>query len=229
MMRDKKKAIFILLFSLLGLITLQIPVSKIVGSSQSFSLFDFFAPITGLFLNSIPGATSVLIVKVFDLIFVKKTIDLVSLLRLLPLPLAAYYFGSQSKKKSIIAVICIVLFVAHPIGRQAWNYSLYWLIPILASLFPKRLFLKSLGSTFTAHAVGSTVFLYAFQLTPTIWKGLIPLVFVERVSFALGIWASCFIFNLGLNFLVKWLRLKKIKSLVQKEYLPSKEFLLKFT
>lgn len=227
-MKDKKKGLFILLFSFLGLITLQIPVSNIVGSKQNFTLFDFFAPTTGLFLNSIPGAISVLIVKLFDLIFVKKTIDLVSLLRLLPLPLAAYYFGSQSKKKSLIAMICLILFVVHPIGRQAWVYSLYWLIPILASLLPKRLFLKSLGSTFTAHAVGSTVFLYTFQLTPAIWKNLIPVVFMERFSFALGIYASYFIFNFGLHYLSKSLKLKTIKSLVQKQYLPSKEFLLKF-
>lgn len=224
-----RKVFFILLFSLLGLITLQVPISKIIGSNQSFTLFDFFAPTTGLFLNPILGAISVLLVKVFDLIFVKKVVDLVSVLRLLPLPLAAYYFGSKSKNKSLMAVICILLFVIHPVGRQAWVYSLYWLVPVFASLFPKRLFLKSLGSTFTAHAVGSTIFLYAFQLTPAVWLSLIPTVFIERASFAVGIYASYFIFNLILDNLLKLLKLKKLTFLIKKEYLPSKKFLLKYS
>lgn len=224
-----KKTVFILLFSFLGLVTLQIPVSKIIGSNQSFTLFDFFAPTTGLFLNSIPGAISVLIVKVFDLLFIKMKVDIVSFFRLLPLPLAAYYFGSQSKRKGLIATVCLFLFIFHPIGRQAWFYSLYWLIPIFTSFFPKRLFLKSLGSTFTAHAVGSTVFLYAFQLPSNVWKSLIPIVFMERFSFSIGIYVSYFVFNLGLNYLTTLLRLKKIAFLIHKEYLPSKKFLLKYS
>ena len=228
-MKKIKQIIFIFLFSLLGFLTLQIPVSKIIGSKQNFTFFDFFAPTTGMFLNSFPGAASVLLVKMFDLIFIKKGFDLLSLLRLLPLPLAAFYFGSKSKLKSLIALLSIFLFVIHPIGRLAWLYSLYWLIPIIASFFPHRLFLKSLGSTFTAHAVGSTIFLYTFGLTPQIWLSLIPVTFIERVGFSLGIYASYFIFNFTLNYLVKLLKIKSIRFLVEKQYLPSRQFLLKYT
>ncbi len=228
-MKKIKQIIFIFLFSLLGFLTLQIPVSKIIGSKQNFTFFDFFAPTTGMFLNSFPGAASVLLVKMFDLIFIKKGFDLLSLLRLLPLPLAAFYFGSKSKLKSLIALLSIFLFVIHPIGRLAWIYSLYWLIPIIASFFPHRLFLKSLGSTFTAHAVGSTIFLYTFGLTPQIWLSLIPVTFIERVGFSLGIYASYFIFNFTLNYLVKLLKIKSIRFLVEKQYLPSRQFLLKYT
>ena len=229
MKKINDKIIFIFLFSLLGLGALQIPVSRIVGSGQSFSFFDFFAPSTGLFLGSLPGAISVLMVKFFDLFFVSRKIDLVSLLRLLPLSLGAFYFGSKSKMRGLIAAVCMVLFVVHPIGRQAWVYSLYWLIPIWASFFPERLFLKSLGSTFTAHAVGSTIFLYAFQLPAIVWKGLIPVVLVERVGFALGIYLSYFVFNFGLSYLKSVLRFKTIGLLIRKEYLPSWKFLLKYS
>lgn len=229
MKKINNKLLFIFLFSLLGLISLQIPVSKIIGTNQSFTLFDFFAPTTGLFLNSLPGAISVLLVKIFDLLFVKKIIDLVGILRLLPLPLAAYYFGSKSKLKGLMAGFCILLFILHPVGRQAWIYSLYWLIPMIAALFPRRLFLKSLGSTFTAHAVGSTIFLYAFKLTPSVWLSLIPITFMERFSFAIGIDASYFVFNLSLNYLAKLLKLKSFKLVVKNQYLPSKEFLLKYS
>jgi len=227
-MKNSKKIIFIFLFSLLGFLTLQIPVSKIIGSSQNFTLFDFFAPTTGMFLNSIPGAVSVLLVKIFDLVLIKKGSDLLSLFRLLPLPLGAFYFGTKSRFKSLIAVVCMTLFILHPIGRQAWIYSLFWLIPIFASFFPKRLFLKSLGSTFTTHAVGSTIFIYAFKLTPAVWLSLIPVTFIERVGFSLGIYASYFVFNFSLDYLVKLLKLKSIKILIKKQYLPSRQFLLKY-
>ena len=227
-MKNTKKILFILIFTLLGLLALQIPFSKIIGSTQSFSLFDFFAPTVGAFITSFGGLISVLSVKVIDLVAVKKSFDTISLLRLLPLPLAALYFGSMSKKKGLIALICMFLFINHPIGKQVWAYSFYWLIPIFASFFPKRLLLKSLGSTFTAHAVGSVIFLYTVKLPPQVWKNLIPVVFVERVNFAIGIYLSYFIFNLILNYLAKLLKSKNIMMLVNKNYLPSKKFLLKF-
>jgi len=224
-----KKIIFTFIFSLLGLMALQIPVSKILGANQNFTFFDFFAPTTGLFLNSTFGATSVILVKIFNLMVIQKTIDLVSLFRLLPLPLAAFYFGSKSKFKALIAGLCIILFIIHPIGKQAWIYSLYWLIPIFTSFFPKRLFLRSLGSTFTAHAAGSTIFLYTVKLTPAIWLSLIPITLVERISFAIGIYLGYFIFNFSLNYLINSLNLRSIKFLIQKNYLPSKQFLLKYS
>lgn len=227
-MKNTKKVVFILIFALLGLLALQIPVSKIIGSSQSFSFFDFFAPTIGAYLNSFAGMVSVFLVKLVDLILVKKSLDAISLLRLLPLPLAAFYFGSKSNKKGVIGLVCMFLFIIHPVGKQVWAYSLYWLIPIFASLFPKRLFLKSLGSTFTAHAVGSIIFLYTVKLPPQVWKSLIPIVFMERVSFTIGIYLSYFIFNLILNYLAKLLKSKNIQLLVNKNYLPSKKFLLKF-
>jgi len=224
-----KKLAFVILFSFLGILALQISISRIIGSTQSFTLFDFFAPTIGLFLNSIPGAISVMSVKLFDLFFIKQAVDFISFVRLLPLPLAALYMGTQAKKKSLIAVFCMILFIVHPIGKQVWTYSLYWLIPIIASFFPKRLFLKALGSTFTAHAVGSTIFLYSFGLTPKIWLSLIPVVFIERFSFAVGIYASYFILNFSLNYVCKLMKFKNISFLVKKEYLPSKQFLLKYS
>lgn len=227
--KDNKKIVFVILFAVLGLITLQIPFSKILGSSQNFTLFEFFAPTVGLFLNSFFGAISVLLVKIFDMIFIKHSVNLLSVLRLLPLPLAAFYFGSKSKYKGLIGVLCIVLFNLNPVGRQAWLYSMYWLIPVAASLFPDRLFLKSLGSTFTAHGIGSVIFLYSSKLTSAMWLGLIPVTFMERVHFAIGIYVSCIVFNFVLDLIVKHLKFGAIKSLVKEQYLPSKKFLVKFS
>jgi hypothetical protein len=79
------------------------------------------------------------------------------------------------------------LFVLHPIGRDAWYYSLYWLIPVAAAMWKDKLFLRSLGATFTAHAVGSVAFLYAFSIPADVWATLVPITAFERLSFAVGI------------------------------------------
>jgi hypothetical protein len=51
----------------------------------------------------------------------------------------------------------------------------------------KSLFLQSLASTFIAHAVGSVIWVYANPMTPQMWTGLIPVVFVERMVIAAGL------------------------------------------
>ena len=105
--------------------------------------------------------------------------------------LAAVYFGSKSKKTAIVPLLCIVLFWLHPVGHQAWIYPLYWLVPVIGLFWARdNLLMRSLGTTFTAHAVGSTAFLYVYGMTPEFWLALIPVVFVERVLFALGISVS---------------------------------------
>lgn len=79
-------------------------------------------------------------------------------------------------------------FMAHPVGAQAWVYSVYWLIPVLLYVIRKKsLFLEALGSTFIAHAVGSVIWIYADPITPHAWLALIPVVFIERLIFASGI------------------------------------------
>lgn len=79
-------------------------------------------------------------------------------------------------------------FIAHPVGSQAFLYSFYWLIPVAIYLMGRNsLFAQALGSTFTAHAVGSVIWLYANPMTPEIWLALIPVVLVERLVFASGI------------------------------------------
>jgi len=96
-----------------------------------------------------------------------------------------------------------------------------WLIPFVATFFKKRLILNSLGATFTAHAVGSTIFLYTFGLTPQIWLALIPVVFIERGVFTVGIWASFMAFNTVLDKLSKIEFAKALRQFVKQEYVLS--------
>jgi len=138
--------------------------------------------------------------------------------------LAAIYFGLKGKKMAVVFPVCMILFLIHPIGRQAWLYPMLWIIPLMATFAKKRLILNSLGATFTAHAVGSTIFLYAFGLTPQIWLGLIPVVLIERGVFAIGIWAGYLVVNTVLDKLVEIKGIKILKPLVNEHYLISPGF-----
>lgn len=221
---SKQSIIFLVIFIGIGLAALRIPFSSIVGSSQSFTLFDYMGPTTGLFLGPVFGAISIFLVKVFNTAMGGQSLDFISILRFLPMMLAAFYLGSKTKKNIMIPLLCIILFVAHPQGRIAWYYSLYWLIPILAVFKKNRLILNALGATFTAHAVGSIIFLYAFNLPAAVWISLIPIVAIERGLFALGIWVSYPVFNTILEKLDTRFHLPVLKRLTNPNYVYSKKF-----
>lgn len=220
----KQKILFLIIFIVLSLIAFQVPVSKIVGSGQDFTLFEFIAPIGGMFLGPLFGALSAFVVRGVNVIITQQTLDFLTAMRFLPMILAAVYFGLKGRKMAVIFPVCIILFLIHPIGQKAWLYPLIWLIPLAATFGKKRLILNSLGATFTAHAVGSTIFLYAFGLTPQVWLGLIPIVLIERGFFALGIWASYLVMNTVLDELVEAKKVNILKPLINKNYLISPEF-----
>jgi hypothetical protein len=118
-------------------------------------------------------------------------------------------------------LLAMLAFNLNPIGRSAWYYSLYWLIPVACYFLQERFLLaRALGATFTAHAVGSTAFLYAFALPKMVWIALIPIVAVERSVFAVGIVVSYLVFNNVLNFLVE-------KKVVKYEFLVNKKYVWK--
>jgi hypothetical protein len=199
MQLDSKKIVFILLFSALALISSQINFSKLVGTeNQFFTVFQFFGPIAGAFLGPVLGAVSVLVSETINFFVVGKELNLLNLARLFPMVLAAYYFGSTKKKdwSLVVPLAAIGAFVLHPIGQQVWFFALFWTIPILAKLlFAQNLLSKSIGATFTAHAVGGALWVYVFQTTPEYWIALIPIVITERLLFAGGIAASYIAMN----------------------------------
>jgi len=88
-----------------------------------------------------------------------------------------------------VPALAMIVFLAHPIGRQVWYFPLYWTIPMIVALTPLRKFLlaKSLGATFTAHAVGGAYWIWATNMASPLWIGLIPVVAIERSAFAIGI------------------------------------------
>lgn len=202
----QKKLFFFVLFSLLGYLSLQVPFNKLAGSNVSFTLFDFFAPIAGAFLGPLYGIISVFGVMVTNNLIKDVPWTQGAIIRLFPTLFAVYYFAVITKKESnnlILAVpfLAIFAFLSHPNGRQVPHYTLFWLIPLIAYKFRNNLYMKSLGATFTAHSVGGATWIWAFNLKPEVWQGLIPVVISERLLFATGIAASYVVMKLTLQFL----------------------------
>ena len=197
----KKGMLFLLIFSVLVFIGDRINFSRLVGTqNQFFTLFQFFGPVAGAFLGPVVGVLSVLIAEIASKISTHAIFNLITILRLTPMLFAAWYFGAKKDKLSFfVPIASIILFVAHPVGRQVWFFSLFWTIPIIIKLLPKKygdkVFLRSLGATMTAHAVGGAMWNYIVPMTPSAWIALIPVVIYERLLFAGGITLSFILLN----------------------------------
>ena len=118
------------------------------------------------------------------------------------------YAGERKYSVGILVpLLAIGLFVLHPVGREVWFFSLYWLIPIVISVLPatysQNLVLKSFGATFTAHAVGGALWVWTVPMTAAAWVTLIPIVAFERSLFALGIAGSYIAVNSVLDYVVE--------------------------
>lgn len=224
------KAVFWLVFVVLGIVALQIPVNVLEGAKVKFTLFDIFAPITGAFLGSAVGAFAVVTMQIFNLLIhgffgvqSDSILKLVATLRFLPLVFGVWYFSASFKKDSlklllIVPLLSIIAFVLHPIGRTVWYYSLFWLIPLAVWPIRSRFLLaRALGSTFSAHAVGGAVWIWAFNLPAAVWVSLIPVVVLERAIFALGISASYILMNNVLSYLNS-LRLIPLSFKIDRKY-----------
>ena len=199
----KSKLLFVLIFIFLGFVALQVPVNTLAGSRVKFTLFDLFAPISGSFLGVGVGIISVIVMQIFNLVIhgfgsvdQGAFLKLVATLRFLPTMFGVWYFAKREGKLLILPALSIIAFNLHPVGRTVWFYSLFWVIPFLVWPFRDRfLIAKSLGSTFTAHAVGGAIWIWAFNLPANIWISLIPVTILERSIFTLGISASYILMN----------------------------------
>ena len=163
-------------------------VSFIVGSQVAFfSLGAICIPLAGAFAG-IAGALSVFGLRMGINFLLTAHIPLEFLAYHIPGLFASLYWATSNKIVKVLPVlVCMVLFLAHPVGAQAALYSLFWLIPVYVTLrAPASLFNTALASTFTAHAVGSVIWLYTVSMTPDQWLILIPVVVVERLFFAVG-------------------------------------------
>lgn len=194
---NKKNLLFVSIFALSGFISLQIPLAQLAGSKAKFTVFDSFAPIAGSFIGAGAGALAVFLMQLLNFLAHGARIeDAGTIIRFLPMILAALYFAKKGKFNFIIPAAAIIAFIAHPIGRQVWYFSLFWTIPLIAYFLRDRFLLaRALGATFTAHAAGGALWIWTFQLPAAVWNSLIPVVAAERLLFALGISGSFMLAN----------------------------------
>jgi hypothetical protein len=163
-------------------------ISFLVGSQMVwFSATNSVLPLAGAF-GGVMGSGLVFLMRQLMHLFVSKTVSLSFLAFCVPGLCASLYWATQHYVvRLLLPIVCMGLFVMHPVGAQACIYSLYWLIPVVLFFVPRKsLFLQALGSTFIAHAVGSVIWLYTVPMTAALWMGLMPIVLFERIAFALG-------------------------------------------
>lgn len=216
----KRNLLFIAIFAFVGFVALQVPVAQLEGSKAKFTVYDVFAPVAGSFIGSIPGAMAVFLMQFSNFLIHGAHIeDIGTIIRFFPMLFAVLYFAKKGKFNIIIPLIAIVVFIAHPIGREVWYFTLFWTIPIIAYFWRDRfLFARALGSTFTAHAVGGALWIWAFALPTAVWNGLIPVVAAERLLFALGICGSFVVVN-NLLCLLEKKRLLRLGFYIDQKYL----------
>ena len=145
-------------------------------------------PLAGLF-GGVSGSVALFLVRSCIALLFFKTLSFKFLAYYIPGLFAALYLAKPNALvRFFIPLVCMILFIAHPEGGRAWMYTLYWFIPmgVYFSTMRSNTFVKSLGSTFTAHAVGSVIWLYATNMGAAYWIGLIPVVAFERLLFASG-------------------------------------------
>jgi hypothetical protein len=165
-----------------------IPFSLIVGSQSAF----FSASTSMAMVIARHSGFWVL----FFFILPMKSLSVVQLFFFLlnrtPLFFASWSYRSSNVLVSVlIPFLCFLLFIAHPVGIDAWPYTLYWLIPIIIYFLNyKNIALRALGAVFVAHAVGSVIWIYSHPMTSQVWLALIPIVAVERLLMVFGVLAG---------------------------------------
>jgi len=110
---------------------------------------------------------------------------------------SAFYFSHKNIFfRLIIPVLCMLLFIAHPTGLQAFVYALPWLVPIVVYFIrSKNVFLDALASTLIAHAVGSVIWIYTVDMSAHAYYSLMPVVLFERLTIACGIFVLYKVFD----------------------------------
>jgi len=161
-------------------------LSFVVGSHMVWlSGPAIITPLVGAF-GGFFASSIVLIIRMTVHFLLFKTLSLSFLAFCVPGFFGSLYWATRSSViRVFVPLICMALFIAHPVGGQAFVYSLYWLIPVALYFFGRNtIFMQALGSTFVVHAVGSVIWLYTVPMTAAMWLGLIPIVAVERLLFA---------------------------------------------
>ncbi|MCL4229432.1 hypothetical protein KJZ61_01935 [Candidatus Dependentiae bacterium] len=156
-----------------------------------FSATHSFMPLTGAFGGLMTTAAVIGMSTIAKVIFGVSYAPCLITYHIPSFIASAYWAYDHWLVRVMVPVLCMILFIVHPVGFSASPYTLYWIIPIVIYFFNMRtIFASSLGSTMVAHAVGSVIWLYTVPMTAEQWYSLIPVVALERLLFALGMTAA---------------------------------------
>ncbi len=225
------KIIFSIFSAILFFYFTKVKFGPILGTPMMFSLSVFFGPTLAKIFGIGFGTLTIIFTHIIGLIIGVYKIKVESIFVFIPIIFAGIYFSrifKNDKKLIFIPLICILLFILHPIGRTVWYYSCFWFIPIFLSLFKNKLdkilkfpifkiFGYSLGSAFVDHALGSVIYLYLLQIPARFWIAAIPMVMFERSMIAAGIELCYFAELVIIKVFGKVPILSKIKSFVFQE------------
>jgi len=196
------KLFFAILFSCLFVILTQLNMIPLFGMEMNFSAGIFFGPVIARLIGIPFGIGSILLAQLIgSYLGYYEYSSILSLVGFFPILFGGIYFSRMFKSDKRILVIplaCMILFNLHPIGREVWYYSLFWLIPIIITKFKdkfdkilKRDFFKTffyaLGTVFTDHAVGSVIYLWALNIPAQFWIMALPISPIERLFMAGGV------------------------------------------
>lgn len=169
-------------------------ITMLFGAKTAFfSGFSLAGPLVGLYSGLGFGAGLFFLRRVVHCLYMGSSL-FSPFSFYLPTCAAGLYFKTSSFWIRVaVPVLCMILFVVHPVGQEAWYYAAYWLIPVALYIAQSQTaFATALGATFVQHAVGSVLWLYVMPTTATLWASLMPIVLVERLVCALGMVASIY-------------------------------------
>ena len=183
----------LLFFSSLIKVAKFFKISFMIGSTCAFfSGINIALPIVGIFAGRMTSiAVCILCFILRYLLFGFHSFHVLAYY--VPGFCACLYFAYPNIfVRLILPILCMILFILHPVGIQAFAYSFFWFIPVLIYCKKsKNIFLHALACTFVAHAVGSVIWIYSLPMNALVWNSLMPQVFLERITFAIGISIIC--------------------------------------
>lgn len=163
-------------------------LSYVLGSTTAyFSAINIVAPLAGAV-----GLTSVsALFFALKALFAHSAVSLGSIALLglhVPTIAASLYWSCNHGMYRVgLPLLCMAVFLMHPAGSAAAFYALWALVPVAAFFLARNsIVATALGSTFTAHAVGTVVWLFITPLSPELYAQLMPIVLVERLVYASG-------------------------------------------
>ncbi|NWF87574.1 hypothetical protein HXY32_07200 [Candidatus Bathyarchaeota archaeon] len=180
------------------------PFTITVGVSGEITLGVIGGSLIGILLGPIIGGLAVLIGSVVG-VFVNPAGALFGILTVIPPFLGAFGAGCVKIKRGYVTgaiiLVALLIFYAHPFGREAYIYPWLHIIAMIVAFSPiahiasstfsssntkKPIFGISIAAfvgVLTDHISGSALAMWYFSpfLTPPIWYSIMPIYPIERM------------------------------------------------